>query len=438
MSSADTPSIPAPAAPSEGTPPGGLTRDNRLPLAVLIVLGGLGAIGPLGTDLYLSALPIMTKDLHTSAAWTQLTLASFTIGLALGQLVLGALSDRFGRRGILLIGSAVMVISCVLSATAPTIELLILWRAVSGASAAAGLVVGRAVATDLTSGAATTRVFSLLGLITGIGPIVGPIIGAVILEWADWRMIFWVLTGLGAVLLVGVAVFISESLPSERRHSGGLGELMRTAGGILRHRGFLFHAAILWFGFGAIFAYISASPFVVQNMLGFSATEYTLIFGVNGLGLMVTGSLSTVLASRIRPGTLTAIGLSMLLAGSVALSVIAMTDSVSPFTVLPALFVMASSMGFVFGPATALAISGVRHASGTAFALIGCLQFALAGLAAPLVGIAGEHSIVPLAVVATTCSVIAMAALIAGRAYRSQLYAASEVTETPLRTTPTH
>lgn len=394
-------------------------HSNRLPLAVLIVLGGLGAIGPLGTDMYLPALPIMTVELQSSAAWMQLTLASFTIGLALGQLVLGALSDRFGRRGILLIGAAVMVISGILSATAPTIEMLILWRAVSGASAAAGLVVGRAVATDLTTGAATTRVFSLLGLITGIGPIVGPVLGAVVLEWADWRAIFWSLTALGVVLLAGIAVFVTESLPKERRHSGGVGELLGTAGGILRQRGFLFHAAVLWFGFGAIFAYISASPFVIQNMLGFSATEYTLIFGVNGIGLMITGSLATMLAGRLRPETLAGIGMGMLLAGCLALSVIAATDTVSAVTVLPALFLLAASMGFVFGPATALAIREVRHASGTALALIGSVQFGLAGLVAPLVGVAGEHSIVPLAIVATGCAAIASVALIAGRDHRA-------------------
>lgn len=387
---------------------------------MLIVLGGLGAIGPLGTDMYLAALPIMTVELQSSAAWMQLTLASFTIGLALGQLVLGALSDRIGRRGILLIGAAVMVLSGALSATAPTIEMLILWRAISGASAAAGLVVGRAVATDLTTGAATIRVFSLLGLIAGIGPIVGPVLGALVLEWAGWRTIFWLLTAFGAMLLVGITALVPESLPKERRHSGGDGDLLRMAGGILRNRGFLYHAAVLWFGFGAIFAYISASPFVIQNMLGFSATEYTLIFGMNGIGLMITGSLATMLAGRLRAGTLAAIGMGMLLPGCLALGVIAATGRVSALTVLPALFLLAASMGFVFGPATALAIRDVRHASGTALALIGSVQFGLAGIVAPLVGVAGEHSIVPLAVVATTCAVVASAALIAGRGHRAQ------------------
>ncbi|TQL48407.1 DHA1 family bicyclomycin/chloramphenicol resistance-like MFS transporter [Homoserinimonas aerilata] len=396
------------------------STDRRLPVVLLVLIGSLGAVGPLGTDLYLPALPEMASDLVTSAALIQATLMSFTIGLAAGQLLLGALSDRFGRRRLLIAGAVISVVSCALSALAPTIGLLILWRAVAGASAAAGLVIGRAVATDLTTGHETTRIFSILGLITGIGPIAGPLLGALVLEVSDWRTIFWVLTTICAALLIGVIILLPETLPAERRHSGGITDLLRTGGRILATRGFTTHAAALCLGFAAIFGYISASPFVLQTMLGFSPTAYTVVFAVNGVGLMITGTIASVLARRVAAARIAAVGIAILLLGGGALCAIAATGAITPFTVLPALFLVGSSMGLVFGPATALAIAQVRHASGTALALLGCGQFVLAGIAAPLVGIAGEASIVPLAVVVTVGGLGAAVCLAAGRGHRGE------------------
>jgi DHA1 family bicyclomycin/chloramphenicol resistance-like MFS transporter len=392
----------------------------RLTLPILIVIGALGAIGPVGTDMYLPALPTMASQLTTTAAWTQLTLTAFSVGLALGQLLLGTLSDRLGRRRLLLGGMALLVISAMLCATAPTVQLLILWRIVMGISGAAGIVIGRAIAADLTSGAAAARVFSLLGLIAGIGPILGPLFGGLVLGWAGWRAIFWAILVFAILLLAGTLSLIPETLPQSARHTGGFREFLRTATGILTRRRFLGYALAFWFGFGTMFAYISASPFVVQRILGFSPGQFTLVFACNAVGIVIAGSLSAWLVGRVKASTLAAIGLTAQLVASLTLVTAALTASTQPVIILPALFLITTGAGFIMGNCTALAVAGIG-ARGTAMALLGCVQFLVAGTVAPLVGLAGETSLVPLAVVTLSCVLIALCGLGYGRAHHSEL-----------------
>lgn len=381
---------------------------------ILVVIGALGAIGPVGTDMYLPALPTMAAELSTSAAWVQLTLTAFGLGLAIGQLLLGTLSDRLGRRRLLLGGIFLLVVSGVICALAPTIEVLIAGRILMGLSGASGIVIGRAIAADLTSGTAATRVFSLLGTIAGVGPIVGPLLGGLVLGWGGWRPIFWVITGFAALLLAGVLLIIRETLPREARHHGGFGELARTAGGVLANRHFLGYAITLWFSFGTMFAYISASPFVVQRLLGFSPTVFTVIFATNAAGIVSAGLLSAWLAGRVKTPNVATFGLGVQVTGSATLAVLAATGNASPFLILPALFLITTGMGFLLGNCTALAVAGIG-ARGTAMALLGCAQFLMAGLVAPLVGLAGEASIVPLAIVTVSCGCVAAFGLALGR-----------------------
>lgn len=391
------------------------TTAPRLTLPILIVIGALGAIGPVGTDMYLPALPTMASQLTTTAAWTQLTLTAFSIGLAVGQLVLGTLSDRFGRRRLLIGGMTLLVISSMLCATAPTVQLLILWRIVMGISGAAGIVIGRAIAADLTTGNAAARVFSLLGLIAGIGPILGPILGGLVLTSAGWRAIFWAVLLFAVLLLAGVLLLIPETLPRSARHTGGFREFLHTATGILTHRRYLGYAVAFWFGFGTMFAYISASPFVVQRILGFSPGQFTLVFAGNAAGIVLAGSLSAWLVGRVKASTLAGIGLGSQLVGALTLIAVALSGSAPAAIILPALFLITTGAGFIMGNCTALAVAGIA-ARGTAMALLGCVQFLVAGTVAPLVGLAGDRSLVPLAIVTTSCVIIALCGLAFGRA----------------------
>jgi MFS transporter, DHA1 family, multidrug resistance protein len=386
----------------------------RLTFPILIVIGAMGVIGPLGTDMYLPALPAMASELSTTPAWVQLTLTAFSVGLALGQLLLGTLSDRFGRRRLLTGGIAMLVVSGIVCSLAPTVEVLIVGRVLMGISGASGIVIGRAIAADLTTGTAAARVFSLLGTIAGVGPIAGPLLGGVVFGWGGWRPIFWVITAFAALLLIGVLLFIRETLPRDSRHRGGFAQLGRTAGAILARRHFLGFAMTLWFSFGAMFAYISASPFVIQRILGFSPSAFTVVFATNAAGLVSAGLLSAWLAGRVRVPNLATFGLVVQLVGIAGVAAIAATNTRSAWLILPSLFLITTGMGFLLGNCTALAVSGIA-ARGTAMAILGCVQFLMAGLVAPLVGLAGEASIVPLAIVTFLCAFGAVVGLVLGR-----------------------
>lgn len=383
-----------------------------LTLLILCALGALGILGPFSTDMYLPAFPLIAADLHTTASQVQLTLTAFTIGMAVGQLVLGSLSDKYGRRRFLIGGTVLMALSAAFSAVAPSITVLVLSCLMMGLSASAGLVVGRAVASDLVAGSQATKTFAVLGIVAGIGPILGPIGGSVVMGlFESWRGIFWLLSLIALLFAVAVIAIVPETHAYENRHSGGLSAMLGTASKVLRNRNYLFYSMTLWFGFALMFGYISASPFIVQSVLGLNAAQYTLIFGVNGLGLMACGLLTTRLARTWKPNRIIQIGVTAQLVAGTALVICAVSGTATVWTLLPIMFVMASSMGFVFGPATALALSQVRESSGTALAMSGAIQFICAGIAAPLVGIAGSAALFPFGLVTLVCALLAATGL---------------------------
>jgi len=381
---------------------------------MLFALGFIGMLGPFGTDAYLPALPAMADDLHVTNAHVEITLSAFTIGMAIGQLVLGSLSDRLGRRIVLLGGGLLIMCASTAAAFAPNVEMLIILCFVMGLMAAAGIVGGRAVVADLTHGPAATRPFAILGMTVSIGPIIGPIGGAALMAVGGWRSIFVGLALFAAIATVGILLYVPESLPVEKRHAGGLSTTFKNAKRILKTRSYLTYAVVIWFGFGMMFAYISSSSFIVQNNLGWNASAYASVFGFNGVGIIITSFLSARLVKTISPRRLLLVGVSMQAVGAVALVLISATGSISPFTVLPALFVVATAMGFVFGPATALAMVEVRFASGTALALMGSLQFLAAAIAATLVGIVSSNALVSFTVVASAAAALVVGAVIYG------------------------
>ena len=280
---------------------------------MLCALALLSATAPLATDMYLPGLPIMSESLGTSTVGIQLTLTTFMAGLGIGQLITGPLSDGWGRRRLLVLGTIVLAASSAACALAPTVEVLIGARAVQGFSGGIGIVLARAVIADRTSGHESARLFSFMMIIGGIAPIAAPIIGGALLDPIGWRGIFWVLTGASIAMLAGVLVFIPETLPPEKRHGGGFAALAGNFGYVLGNRRFIGYAASFALGFGAMFAYISASPFVVQNVLGMSATQFSLVFAANSVGLVTANIINTRLIGRFEVRALLLFGVALML-----------------------------------------------------------------------------------------------------------------------------
>jgi DHA1 family bicyclomycin/chloramphenicol resistance-like MFS transporter len=375
-----------------------------------LILGGLSAFGPLSIDMYLPALPMMTGQFHSADATMQLTLTAFVIGLALGQLVIGPLSDATGRRAPLLAGLALYVAASVLCALSPSAGLLIAARAVQAIGAAAGIVVARATVRDLFSGTAMTRFFSMLMLVNGLAPILAPIIGGQVLRLTSWRGVFLVLTVFGALLLAAVAVGLPEPLPAERRRPARLGSTLRVYRGLLADRTFLGYALASGLMFAGLFAYISGSSFVLQAVYGLSPQGYSLVFGANGLGIVAMGQLNGWIVGRFAPErALLRTGLLLSLAGGVGV-LLAATLHLGLVALLVPLLLQVSSIGMVMPNATSLALAEHPATAGSASALLGVFQFVVGGLATPLVGLGGGASTVPMA---TVMAGFAAAALLA-------------------------
>lgn len=388
------------------------TKGAGLSTQLLVTLGAISILGPFGTDVYLPAFPQMAASLGTSAAGIQLTLTAFTVGMALGQLTMGSLSDRLGRKPLIVLGCLIMFAASGVAALAQSLGLLILCCAFIGLAASAGMVCGRAMVSDLATGHEAAKGFSVLGILAGIGPILGPVGGALIMQLAGWRSIFGTLSALA--LAFGVLAFFAlpETLDPAKRHSGGLGSMFATMGQLIRNRNFVLHAVLLWCGFAMMFAYISASPFVLQNVFSLSPLQYTLDFGANGIVLMITGALSAALIKRVGPAAQVRIGAAMQLIAAAVLVIPSLVGPLPLWAVIVAFALVPSSMGFVFGPVTALALRDVRHAAGTALALMGALQFVLAGVAAFVVGLGGALATEPLVWSLALLAVIASSVLV--------------------------
>lgn len=385
--------VPAPAA---------VVAARRAGLLVTLILGGLTALPPLSMDMYLPALPEVTRSLGSPAATVQITLTACLAGMALGQIVVGPMSDRWGRRRPLLLGMAVYVAATALCALAPTTELLIGFRLLQGLAGAAGIVIARAVVRDLYDGVEMARFFSTLMLISGVAPVVAPLIGGQVPRLTDWRGIFVLLTGIGAVLTFVVWKWLHETLPEEERHSGGVGEALRTMRGLLADRVFTGYLLAGGLAFAALFAYISASPFVVQEIYGASPQTFSLLFGVNSIGLIAVGQINgKVLVGRVSMDRVLGFGLCVITLAGVALLLMTtgVFGRVGLLPIAVALFVLMSAMGLAMPNTNASALLRAPHAAGSASALVGTASFLIGAIASPLVGIAGEETAVPMALV---------------------------------------
>jgi len=385
---------------------------------LVVVLGAVNAIGPLSIDMYLPAFPEIAGTLHTSAAQVQLTLTACVAGLALGQLVVGPLSDRLGRRLPLIAAMATYAVASVLCSLAPTAPVLMALRLVQGLAGAGGVVIARAVVRDLHSGAEAVRLFSSLMLVTGLAPILAPLAGAQVLGVTSWRGIFVVLAALSALLGVLVTFGLRETLPPERRSDHGLRRTLAIMRGLLGDRWFVGHALAGGLGFGALFAYISGSSFVLQGIYGVSPQLYSVLFAMNGLGLIGGSQVNARLVGRYGPAQLLRAGLLSITASAAALLAVVVAGGLGVWAVLVPMFVIVSSLSFVLPNSTALALADHAEVAGTASALLGVGQFLIGALVAPLVGAGGTDSAVPMAAVMTGAALAALAARKAAGARR--------------------
>jgi MFS transporter, DHA1 family, multidrug resistance protein len=385
---------------------------NPLPRLLPALLLLLTVFGPISMDLYLPALPALTAELGAATSIAQLTVTACLLGLAAGQLIAGPLSDRFGRRGPLLIGAVAFIVTSLLCALSPTVELLIVARLVQGVAGGFGIVIAQATGRDVYSGGALIRFYGRLTVVGGFAAIVGPLLGGQLNTVTDWRGLFVFLGILGAGILVVTLLVFRETLPADRRTSGGFGQTLRDYRTLLADRAFLGAVLNQGFLYAALFAYLAGATFVLQDIYGLSPQGYALAFGLNSAGFMVFGYLAGRASEQWSlSGTLT-IGIA--LAGVGALGLLASGLTAMPlWVVIVSLLALASGVAITSPPATTLALAEYPQMAGTASSLLGMVRFGFGGVAAPLVGIAGAASILPLGVVTVTAVVLAGAASLA-------------------------
>lgn len=377
---------------------------------LILILGSLSAFGPLSLDMYLPGLPALARDLQSTATEAQLTLTGCLAGLAVGQLVVGSLSDSRGRRLPLMLGLGGYTATSLLCALTGSIHLLIGLRILQGVAGGAGIVISRAIVRDLYSGVAAARFYALLMLVNGVAPILAPVLGSQLLRFGSWRLVFMTLAGIGAVLLAVSATWLPETLPGERRVSGGLVNTLRTYRMLLGDRLFVGCALSSGCAIGAMFAYIAGSPFVLEEIYGVSPQVFSLVFGTNALGIVTAGQVSARLVGRLQPVTLMTAGVAISLTGGLTLLAVVLAGGLGLVGVLPALFLVVASVGLVMPNATALALVNHARVAGSGSALLGLIQFIIGGAVAPLVGLGGSRTALPLALTIATLGTLALLA----------------------------
>ena len=377
---------------------------KRLQLALL--LGSLGLLGPFTIDTYLPSFPTIVKEFHTTASLVQISLTSCLLGLGLGQLVIGPLSDVKGRRNPLLFFLGLYLLASLTCSFAPNIYFLILARLVQGFAAAGGLVISRAVVRDLYSGKELTKFFSLMVLVGNLGPIVAPIAGGAILAFTDWNGVFVALACIGLVLILTASLKLKESLPVEKRVPSNLPHVLGNFGTLFKDREFMGYAFTQGFITAGIFAYVSGISFVYQNIYGVTPQQFSLLFGVNGLALIIgsqsVGRLTDIISER----TFLKIGIAVANVAGLWLLIALLLKAPLIGIAIP-IFFFIFSISMIGTTSFALAIESQGHVAGSASALLGLLPFVLGSLSSPLVGVAGAYTGVPMAVVIFCSSLLA-------------------------------
>ncbi|RZL84597.1 MAG: Bcr/CflA family efflux MFS transporter [Rhodococcus sp. (in: high G+C Gram-positive bacteria)] len=389
-------------------------------LATLLML--LTVFGPISMDLYLPVLPALTEELGAATSAAQFTLTACLIGLAVGQVIAGPLSDRFGRRAPLLIGITAYIAASVLCAISPSIETLILARLVQGLAGAVGIVIAQAAGRDVYEGGALIRYYGRLTVIGGLAAIVGPVIGGQLANFTDWRGLFLFLAVIGVLLFLASVVLFGETLPTHQRSGGGMKQTGRDFRTLFADRLFLGAVLICGLTYAALFAYLSGATYILQGVYGLTPQGYSIAFGVNSAGFMVFGYIAGRTAERWSERGTLIVGIVMCAAGSLGLLATGLFTLSLP-VVLASLFILASGVAVTSPPTTSLALADYPQLAGTASSVLGFARFGLGGIAAPLVGLGGADAVLPLGIVTVASVALAVVAeiILIGRQRSSHL-----------------
>lgn len=370
---------------------------KRMMVLLTIFLGMLAAIAPLSTDMYLPALPEMMEDFGVMPSMIQLTLTASMAGMALGQIIAGPVSDEKGRRKPLLVGMLVFAVSSAACVFVKSIYIFLVFRFIQGCAGGAGIVIARAIARDVCKGPALTRFFSMLMLVNGLAPIIAPVIGGQILRFSTWEGVFVLLTVIGVLLTISTIV-MTETLSVRRRVEGGVFASLKGFKGLFSQKYFMGHCVMQCFGFAAFFAYISGSSFVFQNIYHVSPQVFSLIFGVNGIGLMISGALTGRLAGRVEDWKILRIALYIAVIGSVLL-LAGFIIHMPLLAIIVVLFFTVSTLSCMATSSFSLAMQAQGRNAGSASALIGFFSMISGAVMAPVVGIAGSYTAIPMGIV---------------------------------------
>lgn len=395
--------------------PSGLPR-----VRFLLLVGSLSLFGPLCIDMYLPALPKISENLHASASAVQVSLTTCLIGLGVGQVIYGVISDSLGRRRPLVFGLALFIAASLCCAFVPNSAMLATFRFVQGLGGAAGIVIARAIVRDLFEGYQAARVFSLLMLVTGCGPVLAPQIGAELLLLTSWRGVFFTLAVAGGILLLIASLRVPETLHHQMRSDLGVKSAITSMRRVATSLAFLQHALAASLGFGAIFAYVAGASFAIENVYHASAQEFGLLFALNALGLISGSQVNARVVQRVGAQRLMTGGLVAMATSTACLLLIVVTHFGGLMAVVVAMFATMTANGFIGPNAMALSLQDFPEVAGSASAMLGVSQFALGAVVAPLVGIRGSRDIFPMALVMATMgsSALVMRLVLARRARR--------------------
>ncbi|CAI6048480.1 Bicyclomycin resistance protein [Paenibacillus sp. JJ-100] len=380
---------------------------NTHPVLFALMLSAFSALGPFTVDMYLSSLPQMTDYYDTSASMIQTSLTASLLGLGLGQLVTGPLSDVHGRRKPLLVFMMLYLLTSLACAFSPSIGIFIVLRFIQGFVASAGIVISRAIVRDRYSGVEMVKFMSLLTMISNIAPLISPTVGSAVTTYTSWVGVF-IFLGFIGLLITGMTFWgIKESLPLEQRLPGNFKEVLRNYGSLLRDRSFMGYALVNGILFSGVFAYVAGTPFIYQNMYGISPQLFSILFALNGLAIILGSQFVKRSAGRVDERFIFRIGLKLALITTAGILIVVLAKG--PFIILfISIFLFASSIGIIGPVSFTLAMSSQGHIAGSAAAVLGSLQYALGAISSPLVGIAGEHSAVPFGVTIFMSSILAV------------------------------
>lgn len=388
-----------------------MNQENSAKVSFILVvfLGMLTAITPLATDLYLPALPIMPGELNTTASNIQMTIGIMTFGVAIGQLFGGPISDTMGRKLPLIIGNLLCVISGIICAYAPSIEILLLGRFLQGLTGSVGIVISKAIARDFASSQELTKLFALLMMVNGLAPVLAPLVGGQLLLFTTWRVIFVILALFSTILLVGSFLF-RESLPKEKRITGGIGTAAKNYIKLIKDKPFLGQTLIQLFAFGAFFSYISGSSFVYQNIFQLSAQEFSYLFGINSCGIILASAISGRISNVITSKQLLTFSLWQLTIGSLLFLVAMLLEwPLIPVTII--LFFTVCTVSLFGSASFSMAMTSYGKMAGSASAILGFASMFAAGIVSPLVGIGGDHTGIPMGITMLVCAVLSLLCL---------------------------